>query len=221
MEKKIDSNPYVVKQSASKNFSAESIPALFRRLLELLPALWPPITEADTEERKREYKALLNELNRVLARIDRLDSEIRIDAERHGMGDIVPTLPLMPTPGLPLLKEKRAEYQAAIAAYSQSLDTFRRRLRACFAATSAPAAHDQAARPAEEAGMEEGDVLVTLAEAALVARIPKRTLEKKPLPKPDKSGGHGRAHRWRWRRLLPTLELYATKQLPRRFPTFS
>lgn len=64
--------------------------------------------------------------------------------------------------------------------------------------------------------------VVTLEQAAALARTSKRTLERYlqsgELPHPDFPGGGGKAHKWRWSALRPSLEKVANLPLPQRFP---
>jgi len=66
------------------------------------------------------------------------------------------------------------------------------------------------------------DDLVTLDQAAAVVGQSKRTLERylqrEDLPRPDLPGGGGRAHRWRWSTLRPSLEEHFRPGLPTKFP---
>ncbi len=173
----------------------------------------------------------------IIKRIKELHLAIHVEAERRGLGDIVPRLPKIPEPMALMLKpvsgrrlplshplmesakkyDNRESYSKKVNAVGKALELLSRRIYA----------HDQVAgeaTPTSGPGMggasDGSDVLVTLSEAALIARIPKRSLEKKQLPVPDLPGGKGKAHRWRWSRLRPALELYATRQIPERYPTF-
>lgn len=69
---------------------------------------------------------------------------------------------------------------------------------------------------------EELDDLVTLSQAAALARRSKRTLERylqnDELPVPDSPGGAGHAHKWRWNNLRPALEKVSRTPLPEKFP---
>lgn len=67
------------------------------------------------------------------------------------------------------------------------------------------------------------DAIVTLDQAAAIAGLSKRTLERhvdRPngLPPPDFRGGGGRAHKWRWSNLRGPLETVAGVTLPEQFP---
>lgn len=66
------------------------------------------------------------------------------------------------------------------------------------------------------------DDIATLDQAAALAGLSKRTLERHlqdgKLPEPDIRGGGGKAHRWYWRTLRPALEKIADRSLPKKFP---
>jgi len=66
------------------------------------------------------------------------------------------------------------------------------------------------------------DDVVTLEQAAALAKLSKRTCEryvdKGKLPSPDFPGGGGKAHKWKWSTLRPNLEKVANRPLPERFP---
>ena len=66
------------------------------------------------------------------------------------------------------------------------------------------------------------DQLVTLDQIAPLTGLSKRTLErylsKGELPEADVPGGGGRAHKWLWQSIKPSLSKIAGRQLPDRFP---
>ena len=72
---------------------------------------------------------------------------------------------------------------------------------------------------AEDALLDE---LVTLDQVASLARMSKRTLERKlrtgKLPEPDCRGGGGKANKWLWNNLRPYLEELCGLPLPVKFP---
>lgn len=72
----------------------------------------------------------------------------------------------------------------------------------------------------DESG-ETLDELVTLSQVAPLAALSKRTLERYvkdgKLPEPDFRGGGGKAHKWYWRTLRPTLAEIVNPKLPERF----
>ncbi len=80
-----------------------------------------------------------------------------------------------------------------------------------------PPAYDDSAPPSEAL-----DELVTLNQAAVLAAMSKRTLEryvtKGDLPEPDFRGGGGKAHKWYWRNLRAALEKLSKRILPERYP---
>lgn len=77
-----------------------------------------------------------------------------------------------------------------------------------------------AAPPGAESGPIES--LVTLDQAAAVAGIHKRTLERMKergeLPEPQREGGGGRAALWHWHELRPAIAGVARAVLPEHFP---
>ena len=66
------------------------------------------------------------------------------------------------------------------------------------------------------------DELVTLNQAAPLAGVSKRTLERwlqeGELPNPDVPGGDGRAHKWHWQTLRAALQEKISKSLPEKYP---
>lgn len=66
------------------------------------------------------------------------------------------------------------------------------------------------------------DELVTLDQVAPLTGLTKRTLDghlrKGNLPKPDVKGGGGKAHKWNYQILRPSLALLSRKILPKKFP---
>jgi hypothetical protein len=86
--------------------------------------------------------------------------------------------------------------------------------------TTSPAASNSEAVPASASS---DDTYVTLDQAAAIAGLSKRTLEKHlrrgSLPRPDIQGGRGRASTWQWAKVRSALEPLARKPLPSRFPS--
>jgi hypothetical protein len=76
------------------------------------------------------------------------------------------------------------------------------------------------AKPSQIPGITDP---VTLFQAAIVAGISKRALEKRKkddpqFPKPNKVGGRGKANYWNWPELLPYLRELSARPLPDKFP---
>ena len=75
---------------------------------------------------------------------------------------------------------------------------------------------------AGEADGNELDDLVTLDQAAAMVHRSKRSLQrhvhKGDLPKADIKGGFGKASRWYWSNLRPSLEKLFVPDLPKKFP---
>lgn len=67
------------------------------------------------------------------------------------------------------------------------------------------------------------DQYVTLAQMAAIVSREKRTMRRLYdngiLPLPDRQGGKGKAHEWRWSNVRPVLEREYTRELPSVFPT--
>lgn len=65
-------------------------------------------------------------------------------------------------------------------------------------------------------------VVVTLLQAAALAGLSKRTLERHlksgQLPKPDIKGGGGKSNKWYWKNLKPELDKVCDRILPIKFP---
>jgi len=66
------------------------------------------------------------------------------------------------------------------------------------------------------------EILVTLSQAAPLANLNKRTLERylfdEKIPDPDYRGGDGKASKWKWSNLRPALEKVCNRRLPEQFP---
>ncbi len=71
-------------------------------------------------------------------------------------------------------------------------------------------------------GNSELDDWVTLDQAAAMAGVSKRTLERYSseggLPEPDRRGGGGKPNLWKWSRIRPALQEHFRPDLPVRFP---
>ncbi|HEV7222355.1 MAG TPA: hypothetical protein VGN42_06600 [Pirellulales bacterium] len=82
----------------------------------------------------------------------------------------------------------------------------------------------EASKTAPQPAMDDPEIgeLVTLNQVAPLAGLSKRTLEryltKGDLPEPDIPGGGGRAHKWFWHTLRPSLSKVAKRSLPETFP---
>jgi hypothetical protein len=90
-------------------------------------------------------------------------------------------------------------------------------------AGSAPARYSAAAL-STATPPSEADQYVSRDQAAGLLKIAKKTLERamnlpgSGAPVPDKEGGGGYAHKWKWSRLRPWLEQYFGLELSDRFP---
>lgn len=78
--------------------------------------------------------------------------------------------------------------------------------------------------PKGEEGKAEPEIdeLVTLSQVHPLVGLSKRQLERYlaagKLPRPDRPGGDGKAHKWHWGRLRPALERVSRLHLPETFP---
>lgn len=98
---------------------------------------------------------------------------------------------------------------------ANSLQENRQELLAFLPSRHAEPEHVEPALPSGE-----DDPLVTLEQASSLAKIPKRTAQRLRLPDPDRRGGRGKPHLWRWSRLRLALEPHAkVANLPMRFPS--
>src|SRR5262249_45097952 len=68
---------------------------------------------------------------------------------------------------------------------------------------------------------------VTLEKMAAIVNVCKKTMtrrvndESNSCPAPDKEGGGGKWHKWKWPKIRPWLEQQFERSLPERFPNLS